>query len=140
MDLPSLRPTATSEKKPASMEHGAYGIHEVMVHGFPSVRNSLAVSHPLKNSEKNYEENARKMQLATARSIQGLHVPLRLMVEKKAALQVGRLPFLSSSNTMLEALDGRDETITFEDLYNDHTESEMLRPPLMVMQKHLNLL
>ncbi|XP_077559461.1 proteasome maturation protein [Haemaphysalis longicornis] len=139
MDLPTLRPT-TSEKKPASLEHGAYGVHDMMSHGFPSVKNSLAACHPLEESERNYEENSRKMQLALTRSIQGLHAPLKLMVERKAALKVGRLPFLPSSNSMLETLDGRDETITFEDLYNEFTESEVLRPPLMVMQKHLNLL
>ncbi|XP_075545394.1 proteasome maturation protein [Dermacentor variabilis] len=139
MNLPPLRPT-NSQKKPASGEHGDYGVHDVMLHGFPSVRNSLASSHPLEESEKSFEENARKMQMATARSIQGLHAPLKLMVERKAALQIGRLPFLPSSNTMLEVLDGRDETITFEDLYNEFSESEVLRPPQLVMEKHLNLL
>ncbi|XP_037506954.1 proteasome maturation protein [Rhipicephalus sanguineus] len=139
MSLPPLRPT-NSVKKPASMEHGAYGVHEVMLHGFPSVRNSLASSHPLEESEKHFEENARKMQLAAVRSIQGLHAPMKIMLERKAALQIGRLPFLPSSNTMLEALDGRDETITFEDIYNDFSESEVLRPPHLVMEKHLNML
>ncbi|KAH6936567.1 hypothetical protein HPB50_019177 [Hyalomma asiaticum] len=139
MSLPPLRPT-NIVKKPASMEHGDYGVHEVMLHGFPSVRNSLAASHPLEESEKYFEENARKMQLATARSIQGLHAPMKIMLERKAALQIGRLPFLPSSNTMLEALDGRDETVTFEDIYNEFSESEVLRPPHLVMEKHLNML
>ncbi|KAL3192295.1 hypothetical protein MRX96_059262 [Rhipicephalus microplus] len=139
MSLPPLRLT-DSAKKPASMEHGAYGVPEVMRYGFYSVRNNLAASHPLEESEKHFEENARKMQLATARSIQGLHAPMKIMLERKAALQIGRLPFLPTSNTMLEALDGRDETITFEDIYNEFSESEVLRPPHLVMEKHLNML
>ncbi|CAN8006524.1 unnamed protein product [Ixodes hexagonus] len=153
MDFPTLRPT-TSNCKPAAQENGSYGVHDIMLNGqaipfynflnlvilFSSVKNNISTVHPLELSERNYKDNNLKMQLAMARSIQGLHGPIKLVAERKAASQVGRLPFLPSSNVMLEALEGGDETITFEDIYNEALEGETLRPPHMVMEKHLNML
>uniref|UniRef100_A0A131XT79 Putative proteasome maturation factor ump1 n=1 Tax=Ixodes ricinus TaxID=34613 RepID=A0A131XT79_IXORI len=139
MDFPPLRPT-TSQSKPTTQENGAYGINDVMLNGFSSVKNNASTVHPLELSERNYKDNNLKIQLAMARSIQGLHGPIKLMAERKAASQVGRLPFLPSSNVMLDALEGGDETITFEDIYNEALEGETLRPPHMVMEKHLNML
>lgn len=58
------------------------------------------------------------MNFQILRSVQGIHAPLRLMMERKMASKVGHLPILPSSNVMLETLEGRDETIDFNDLYN----------------------
>lgn len=58
------------------------------------------------------------MNYSLLRSIQGIHAPLKLMMEKNFASKVGRLPFLSSSNLMLEVLEGKDESIGFEDIFN----------------------
>lgn len=59
-----------------------------------------------------------EMNYSMLRSTQGIHAPLKLMMEKNYASKVGRLPFLPSSNLMLEVLEGRDESIGFEDIYN----------------------
>lgn len=45
------------------------------------------------------------------RNIQGLHAPMRLAMELKAADKIGRLPFLQSSMMMRDVLLGRDEEI-----------------------------
>lgn len=42
------------------------------------------------------------------RNTQGLHAPLRMAMEIKAAEKVGRLPFLPSSNVMRDSLLGYD--------------------------------
>ncbi|KAG0411903.1 hypothetical protein HPB47_010969 [Ixodes persulcatus] len=110
------------------------------VDGMPPAPNVAFVSLGDYPVTRLYKDNNLKIQLAMARSIQGLHGPIKLMAERKAASQVGRLPFLPSSNVMLDALEGGDETITFEDIYNEALEGETLRPPHMVMEKHLNML
>ncbi|XP_064481701.1 proteasome maturation protein-like [Ornithodoros turicata] len=139
MALPSLRTNAFGSKQ-AVQETGAYGMQDVMVNGFTCVKNSLAAVHPLEESERQYNSNVEKMQFSTSRSIQGLHAPIKLAAERNAARQIGRLPSLPSSNLMLEVLEGNDETINFEDIYNDPMEMvEVLRPPQFVMEKHLRL-
>lgn len=45
------------------------------------------------------------------RNTQGLHAPLRLAMELKAANKIGRLPFLPSSNVMRDIILGKDEDI-----------------------------
>jgi proteasome maturation protein len=48
---------------------------------------------------------------------QGIHAPLRVMIERKIASGVGRLPFLKSSNLMLDVLEGRQEYLDFSDFF-----------------------
>lgn len=45
------------------------------------------------------------------RNSQGLHAPMRLVMELKATEKIGRLPFLPSSNMMKDVLLGKDEEI-----------------------------
>lgn len=45
------------------------------------------------------------------RNVQGLHAPMRLAMELKAAERVGRHPFMPSSGLMRDVLLGRDEEI-----------------------------
>lgn len=87
------------------------------------------------------------MNFNTLRNIQGLHAPLKLQMEYRAArqvlfdsclhvsyttntlcssclnvalpfVQIQRLPFLPSSNLALDTLRGSDDTIGFEDILN----------------------
>ncbi|XP_043522769.1 proteasome maturation protein-like, partial [Frieseomelitta varia] len=46
------------------------------------------------------------------RNTQGLHAPIRLAMELKAAEKIGRLPFLPSSHMMKDVL-GKDEEIGY---------------------------
>lgn len=61
------------------------------------------------------------MNFAMLTKTQGIHAPMKLMMERQAAAQVTRLPFLPSSNLMLEVLEGRDEDIGVEDILNGKT-------------------
>ena len=47
------------------------------------------------------------------RNVQGLHAPMRLAMEIKAAEKIGRLPFLHSSMAMRDSLMGRDLEIGY---------------------------
>ncbi|XP_006138982.2 proteasome maturation protein isoform X2 [Pelodiscus sinensis] len=119
---------------------GAFGGHDILRKGFTSVKNELLPSHPLELSEKNFQLNQDKMNLSTLRNIQGLHAPLKLQMEFKAAKQIQRLPFLHSSNIALDTLRGNDECIGFEDILNDPSQSEVMGEPHVMVEYKLGLL
>ncbi|KAJ3611446.1 hypothetical protein NHX12_021461 [Muraenolepis orangiensis] len=118
----------------------SYGVQDTLRTGFTSVKNEILPGHPLELSEKNFQVNQEKMTLATVRNIQGLHAPLKLQMEFRAARQIQRLPFLTSSNLALDTLRGSDESIGFEDVLNDPAQSEMMGEPHMMMEYQLGLL
>lgn len=74
------------------------------------------------------------------RNIQGLHAPLRIAMELKAAKKVGRLPFLSSSNAMFESLTGRDLEISPEDIFNTSEFQMVAGQPHAVCERSIGLL
>ncbi|XP_071990454.1 proteasome maturation protein [Engystomops pustulosus] len=123
-----------------STQYGGYGVQDTLRAGFSSVQSDLLPSHPLELSEKNFQINQEKVGFSTLRNIQGLHAPLKLQMEFKAAKQIQRLPFLSSSNIALDTLRGTDESISFEDILNDPSECEMMGDPHMMMEHKLGLL
>ena len=104
------------------------------------VKNELLPSHPLELSEKNYQLNQDKMNFSTLRNIQGLFVPLKLQMEFEAGQQVQRLPFLPSSNLSLDTLRGNNETIGFEDILNDPSQSELIGELHLMVEYKLGLL
>ncbi|CAO2630764.1 Proteasome maturation protein [Lemmus lemmus] len=53
---------------------------------------------------------------------------------------VQRLPFLPSSNLSLDILRGNDETIGFEDILNDPSQSELMGEPHLMVEHKLGLL
>jgi len=112
----------------------------LLINGFSSIKQKMVGKHPLEALERTHKQRMDNNSYSLLKSMQGIHAPLRLMVERRAAQQIGRLPFLSSSNVMLEVLDGRDETIGFEDVLNDPTQPEVMAPPHMLIEKQLGVL
>lgn len=119
---------------------GSYGLQDSLRSGFTSVKNELLPSHPLEMSEKNYHLNKDKMNFSTLRNIQGLHAPLKLQMEYRAARQIQRLPFLPSSNLALDTLRGSDDMVGFEDILNDPAQSEIMGEPHLMVEYKLGLL
>ncbi|XP_061821820.1 proteasome maturation protein [Nerophis lumbriciformis] len=119
---------------------GDYGVHDTLRSGFSSVKNDIIPAHPLELAEKNFELNQDKMNFSSLRNIQGLHAPLKLQMEYRAARQIQRLPFLQSSNLALDTLRGTDENIGFEDILNDPTLSETMGEPHMMVEYKLGFL
>ncbi|XP_028903597.1 proteasome maturation protein [Ornithorhynchus anatinus] len=119
---------------------GAFESHDVLRTGFSSVKNDLLPSHPLELSERNFQLNQDKMSFSTLRNIQGLFAPLKLQMEFKAAKQAQRLPFLQSSNLALDILRGNDESVSFEDILNDPSQSEFMGEPHVMVEHKLGLL
>ncbi|KAB0347201.1 hypothetical protein FD754_012058 [Muntiacus muntjak] len=97
-------------------------------------------SYGLLRKEKNYQLNQDKMNFSTLRNIQGLFAPLKLQMEFEAGQQVQRLPFLPSSNLSLDILRGNNETIGFEDILNDPSQSEPIGKLHLMVEYKLGLL
>ncbi|KAM4683586.1 proteasome maturation protein isoform 1-T1 [Amazona ochrocephala] len=119
---------------------GSFEGYDLLRRGFTSVKSELLPSHPLELIEKNFQLNQDKTNFATLRNIQGLHAPLKLQMEFRAVKQVQRLPFLHSSNLALDTLRGNDGSISFEDILNDPSQSEVMGEPHMMMEYKLGLL
>ncbi|XP_022644332.1 proteasome maturation protein-like [Varroa jacobsoni] len=116
-------------------EIGEFAVHDTFRDGFTSVKSSLASGHVLEVSERQFYAKEDALRLGTARKMQGLHAPLRLMTELRACRTIGRLPCMVSSNLMQDTLRGNDDIITFDDIFNDPANTEMLRHPHAVMDK-----
>ncbi|OXU29152.1 hypothetical protein TSAR_006554, partial [Trichomalopsis sarcophagae] len=124
----------------SSSSTGQYGIQSPMVAGLGATRKHIGVSHPLEASELNYHKNNERMEMLMLRNTQGLHAPMRLAMEIKAAEKIGRLPFLPSSNLMRDVILGRDDDIGFEDILNTAEFREQMGQPHAVVEKSLGIL
>ncbi|EDW75983.1 uncharacterized protein Dwil_GK14916 [Drosophila willistoni] len=101
--------------------------------------NQLAHVHRLRDSELNYNDHQYNLNMQILRNREGLHAPLRMGMDRFAARQVGRLPFLQSSYLMDDVLTGRCDTIGFEDFLNLPENNEHMRQPHAVVEKSLGI-
>ncbi|XP_017480502.1 PREDICTED: proteasome maturation protein-like [Rhagoletis zephyria] len=79
------------------------------------------------------DQNAWQMQVT--RNREGLGVPLKMAMELHAANQVGRLPFMNSSNMMRDVLLARDEMIDFTDILGNPELFEFQNHPHATVEK-----
>ncbi|KAJ6225854.1 hypothetical protein RDWZM_004399 [Blomia tropicalis] len=113
----------------------------MLLHGFSSVKQRNYGVHPLEKLEKLHQDRTLYQDLTMLRSVQGIHAPLRLLAERKAASNVGHLPFLPRSNFMLDVLSGNDEMIQPCDIYSDPFEfNEVQLPTHMTMERQFGIL
>ncbi|BFF95714.1 proteasome maturation protein [Drosophila madeirensis] len=101
--------------------------------------NQLAHVHRLRDSEANYHEHQYSLNMQMLRNREGLGIPLKMGMERHSARQIGRLPFLPSSNFMDEVLTGRNESIDFEDFLGLPEYNEHMRQPHAVVEKSLGI-
>ena len=104
------------------------------------MKNELFPSHPLKLSEIKFPAQPRQNESFCTEKLWGLFAPLKLQMEFKAMQHVLHLPFLPSSNLSLDILRGNDETIGFEDILNDLSQSELMGEPHLMVEYKLGLL
>ena len=102
-----------------TIDAGSYGINDMLRNGPTNILKDVVSSHQLESSEKNYHLNVEKQDLLSARNIQGIHMPIKLGMEKAIASKIRRLPGLPSSNLALRTLLGTNDLIGPEDLFND---------------------
>ncbi|XP_046852890.1 proteasome maturation protein-like [Xenia sp. Carnegie-2017] len=133
-ELPSLLPKQEALSEVSKVESHFGPVPDIFRQGFSNVQNDLSCSHPLEYSEKNYFHVQNKRDMMMLRSIQGLHAPLKLQLERTLASQKRRLPCLPSSMVALETLVGMDTTIGFDDFLNDPCDGETPRDVHSLME------
>ncbi|XP_052673029.1 proteasome maturation protein-like isoform X2 [Crassostrea angulata] len=136
---PSVRPQPDGSQE-IKLPEGPYGVPDVMLNGIQSSKAKLGSVHPLEYSEKHWHENKQKMDFAMLRNTQGIHMPLRLQMEKNVAQKIYRLPGMHSSNLMSDTLSGRDEMIDFEDILNNPADCEVMGDTHLLMDRRAGLL
>lgn len=112
----------------------------VMLHGFATASKNAATVHPLQEHLATYNEKLDAMNFSMVQKTQGIAGPLKLMMERDAASKVNRLPFLPSSNLMMDVLTGRDEEVSIQDIMGNTVEPELMGQPHMMVERKLGLL
>ncbi|XP_021492019.1 LOW QUALITY PROTEIN: proteasome maturation protein-like [Meriones unguiculatus] len=129
-----------------ALASGSFRSHDLLQKGFCCVKNGLLPSHHFELPEKTnkqtktkqnkqtktFQFNQDKMNFSSTRGLQALFAPLKLQMEFKAVQQVQRLLFLPGSHLSLDIFRGNDETIGFEDVLNNPSQSELMGEPHLV--------
>ena len=102
-----------------SLDAGSYGVNDMMRNGPSNVLSGVVSAHPLQSAEKNFHLNEEKRMMNATRNIHGMHMPIRLGMEKAVASKIRRLPGMQSSNLAMRTLLGTTSTIGPEDVFND---------------------
>nr|XP_002058301.3 proteasome maturation protein [Drosophila virilis] len=99
----------------------------------------LAHTHRLPDSRLFYEDHKFHTNMQMLRNRDGLGPPLKRGMERFAARQTGRLPFLRSSNLMEHVLTGRLEDISFEDVLSQPQHDEHLHQPHIIVERAMGI-
>ncbi|CAG0914064.1 unnamed protein product [Notodromas monacha] len=123
----------------STMKTNEYGLVSPLTYG-PGVDAKIfdcGFRHPVEKIEMEHEQNFDILQKVTARRLQGIHMPLRLEMERRAAAKVSRLPFLPSSNLMLDVLTGKEDTLDFSDFLGMPEFREVSGQPHAVVELYV---
>ncbi|KAL2916303.1 hypothetical protein HK105_204059 [Polyrhizophydium stewartii] len=107
-----------------------YGTHDTLRDGLRTVRSMTAKGHPLESHLESWDVTQDALKLNMARSAFGVHLPLRIQMERALVKQhVHAIPVLPQRNLALDVLNGKLDTIEFEDFLGDvRTPTNMLDP------------
>ncbi|KAJ3248054.1 hypothetical protein HDU78_002147 [Chytriomyces hyalinus] len=124
--LPSSHHASLKAQASGADAHSQYKVHDTMRNGIHTVRSDVIAGHPLEAHLQNWDLTQEQLKLDMARSVYGLHQPLRLQMEKHLVNQPKRLSVLKQSNIAQDILSGKDSTIDFEDFLGDQDPSLFL--------------
>ncbi|KAI8907722.1 hypothetical protein PhCBS80983_g02874 [Powellomyces hirtus] len=135
--VPSTQP---SRANIAEVGRGTeYGVHDTLRQGLKSVSSELMPRHPVENIESQWKQTQEQLRMKMHRQTFGIHAPLRLQMEKALVNQVRRIPVLPTRNLGLEILEGRDQTIDYEDFLGDPYMSTAMMDPHAAMEHALGM-
>ena len=116
-----------------------YGLADPMMDGLRLKKSDLQNAHPIEVSEKSFEKNRMAADMEQLRKLQGIHAPLRIMMEQRATSKVGHLPCITQrSNVLNDVINGRDETMDPADFFGKPENFEGMAMPHAVIEKHLS--
>ncbi|TFL06218.1 proteasome maturation factor UMP1 [Pterulicium gracile] len=116
----SLRLVPKGASKSASINDtaGSLGLHDTLQYGPRSLATEVsASSNDFQDRLAKWEETQDNLKLTLQRNLYGLHVPMRIMMERKAVMHNPHMPAAAQSNIHLDILMGRDGTIHPSDVF-----------------------
>nr|CAH0111565.1 unnamed protein product [Daphnia galeata] len=119
-----------------------YDVKDAMLFGVSKSRtlDTITTAHPLETALAKHSQKQEEINMRMLRTMQGLHAPIRLHMEKLAVKDIGHLPCLHRHNAMLDALTGKDTTIEFEDFLNNQQDSEIMGQPSIMIERQLGMM
>lgn len=116
---PSLRLTPSSNPKAASVKDtsNSLGLHDTLQYGPRSIATEVKTVSPIRHRLENWEQTQDNLKLTMQRNIDGLHAPVRLLMERKIVSSMAQMPTMPQSNLHLDILMGRDEILDVGDFF-----------------------
>ncbi|GBE78726.1 Probable proteasome maturation factor [Sparassis crispa] len=138
---PSLRLVPAPSPKHASLKETAnsLGLHDTLEYGPRSFAAEVATTSGIRDRLQNWQETQDNLHLTMQRNLYGLHMPMRLLMERQMVTHSPHMPALRRSNIHLDILMGRDETLECADFMMPVSE---LAQPLSIhgeMEKKLRM-
>ncbi|KAI0668739.1 proteasome maturation factor UMP1 [Trametes maxima] len=136
-----LRIVPARGQKAATTEDtsNSFGLHDTLQYGPRSLAAEVTTSSKVKDRLENWEATQDNLKLQMQRQLFGLHMPMRILMERKLVSQSSHMPALQQSNLHLDILMGRDESLECPDFMMPASE---LRQPLDIhadMEKKLRM-
>ncbi|KAJ2985959.1 hypothetical protein NUW54_g9962 [Trametes sanguinea] len=124
----SLRIVPARETKAATTQDtsNSFGLHDTLQYGPRSLAAEVTTNSKIRDRLENWEATQDNLKLQMHRQVFGLHMPMRLMMERKLASYNPHMPVLPQSNVHLDILMGRDEVLDTADFMMP--ASEMSQP------------
>ncbi|KAJ3075476.1 hypothetical protein HDU98_007974 [Podochytrium sp. JEL0797] len=124
--VPSTHHASLTTASVGADTHSSYKVHDTMRSGLHTVRSDVLAGHPLEAHLENWDLTQQQLRLDMARSVYGLHQPLRIQMEQHLVSKPKRIPVLKQSNLAQDILSGKDSTIEFEDFLGESDPSMFL--------------
>jgi len=108
----------TVSKSVADTLNKEYGVHDTFRYGPRRLVDEVLPAHPLQARLENWDETQNKLHMTMLRNSYGMHVPIRLQMEKAIVSQINRAPHQlhpAHNNVGLDILNGVDCSLAFED-------------------------
>jgi proteasome maturation protein len=95
-----------------------YGVHDTFRYGPRRIVDEVLPAHPLQTRLEHWDETQNKLHMTMLRNTYGMHVPIRLQMEKAIVSQLNHAPHHlhpECNNVGLDILNGVDNSLAFED-------------------------
>ncbi|KAF9283003.1 D-tyrosyl-tRNA(Tyr) deacylase [Mortierella alpina] len=118
----------------------SYGLHDTMRFGMRQIASEVTEKHPLENRLAEWDNTQMELKMNMARNMYGMHAPIKMAMERSLVVKArGPSMLPQRSNLGLDILNGKDETIDFEDFLNVPEMSTDMVDVHTVMEHQLGL-
>ncbi|KAG0206276.1 D-tyrosyl-tRNA(Tyr) deacylase [Mortierella sp. GBA30] len=115
---PSSKPTSAGSASVVDTSN-SYGLHDTMRFGMRQIASEVTAKHPLENRLAEWDSTQMELKMNMARNMYGMHAPIKMAMERSLVTKAhGPSMLPKRSNLGLDILNGKDETIDFEDFLN----------------------